>query len=282
MPVISMRRLLEAGIHFGHQTRRWNPKMSEFIYGERNGIYIIDLQKTVLKIKEACEFIKEIVTKDEYVLFVGTKKQAQIAVEEEAKRCGMFYVNQRWLGGMLTNFVTIRKNVKRLNDLEKMEKLVFSKLSREEATKLTKEKNKLEVLLGGVRNMTKLPAVLFVVDSKKEHTAVLEARRLEIPIIGVADTNSDPDEIDYIIPANDDAMKSIKLLSSIIADTIIESRPIKAEDKKEETETEESTKVTYEEEKDFEDILLEEFGEADVKAMKKMKKKVKELPIESK
>lgn len=255
MPNISMKALLEAGIHFGHQTKRWNPKMSQFIYGQKNGIHIIDLQKTVAKIKEACDFLKSIVSKGEYVLFVGTKKQAQETIAENAKRCKMFYVNHRWLGGMLTNFKTIRKSINRLKEIERMEVEIFQKLPREEIANLTNEKEKLNKALAGIKEMNKLPSALVIIDSKKEATAVREARKLNIPIVGVVDTNSDPDEIDYIIPSNDDAMKSISLLTSIIADAILEAGPVITEDRLSQDSIEETSKVP---EGEFEELLMEQ------------------------
>lgn len=247
MPVISMKQLLEAGVHFGHQTKRWNPKMEKFIYGKRNGIYIIDLQKTVKKIKEACDFVRDLAGKGSYVLFIGTKKQAQEIVIEEAKRCNMFYVAYRWLGGMLTNFKTIRKSLKRLEELEKMKEESFNKLPKHEVAKLEKEIGKLQKVLGGVRGMNQLPSCIFIVDTKKERTAILEAKKLEIPIIGIADTNSDPDEVDYVIPGNDDAIRSIKLVSSLIAESVLEGIKGKAEitmieEKKGESEKEDEIK----------------------------------------
>lgn len=222
MPAASMKQLLEAGVHFGHQTRRWNPKMAPYIYGERNGIYIINLQKTAQKLEEAYEFVKSLSEKGEIILFVGTKKQAQEAVEEDAKRCGMFYVNQRWLGGTLTNFATIKKRINRLKELEEMEeKGKFQSLPPKEVKRLQDEKKKLEKLLGGIKNMTKLPSALFLVDLKKERIALLEAKKMEIPVIAIVDTNCDPEEADYIVPGNDDAIRAIKLFSSVIADAVI-------------------------------------------------------------
>ncbi len=225
MSVISMKQLLEAGVHFGHQTRRWNPKMAPYIFTERNGIYIIDLQKTVKKIDEAYEFMKEVAASGKPVLFVGTKKQAQAAIYDEAKRCDMFYVNQRWLGGMLTNYKTISGRIKRLNDIKTMEEDgTFEKLSKKEVIKLRLELEKLEKFLGGIKDMKGMPGALFVVDPKKEKIAVKEARILGIPIIGIVDTNCDPDDVDYIIPANDDAIRAVKLISGCMADAIIEAR----------------------------------------------------------
>lgn len=225
MSVISMKQLLEAGVHFGHQTRRWNPKMAEFIFTERNGIYIIDLQKTVKKVEEAYNFIKEVSASGKDILFVGTKKQAQESIESEAIRANMFYVNQRWLGGMLTNFKTIRKRIERLNDLEKMEvDGTFEVLPKKEVIKLKAEKEKLEKNLGGIKNMTNAPGALFVVDPRKEKIAIQEAHILGIPIVAIVDTNCDPDEVDYPIPGNDDAIRAVKLLTSKVADAIIEAR----------------------------------------------------------
>jgi len=225
MPTILMKQLLEAGVHFGHQTKRWNPKMAEYIFGERNGIYIIDLQKTAKKLKEACDFVCGIVKSGGFILFVGTKKQAQDVIRESAEKCGMFYVNQRWLGGLLTNFQTIRKSVERFKELERMEKEIFPLLPNKEVIKLKKQKAKMEKLLTGIKDMMKLPGAIFIVDSKKERTALLEARKLEIPVVGLVDTNSDPNEIDYVIPGNDDAIRAIKLVCDIISDAVLEGRP---------------------------------------------------------
>ncbi|HLS23323.1 MAG TPA: 30S ribosomal protein S2 [Pseudogracilibacillus sp.] len=257
MSIISMKQLLEAGVHFGHQTRRWNPKMKPYIFTERNGIYIIDLQKTVKKIEEAYEFVRQLAADGGNVLFVGTKKQAQDSVQEEATRSGMFYVNQRWLGGTLTNFKTIRKRINRLNEIEKMEEDgTFDVLPKKETINLTREKERLLKFLGGIRDMDKLPDAVFVIDPRKENIAVAEARKLNIPIVGIVDTNCDPDEIDYIIPANDDAIRAVRLLTSTIADAIIEGKQgieeeaVEAEATEEATEeveaeaTEEATKET--------------------------------------
>ncbi|MBN7772112.1 30S ribosomal protein S2 [Clostridium aminobutyricum] len=224
MAVISMKQLLEAGVHFGHQTRRWNPKMAPYIFTERNGIYIIDLQKTVRKIDEAYEFMKEVGTSGKPVLFVGTKKQAQAAIADEAKRCGMYFVNERWLGGMLTNHKTIAGRIKRLYEIQAMEADgTFEKLSKKEVYKLKLELEKLEKFLGGIKEMKGMPGALFIVDPKKERIAVKEARILGIPIIGIVDTNCDPDDVDYIIPANDDAIRAVKLIAGRMADAIIEA-----------------------------------------------------------
>ena len=223
MAVISMKQLLEAGVHFGHQTRRWNPKMAPYIFTERNGIYIIDLQKTVKKIEEAYAFMKDVGESGKPILCVGTKKQAQNAIFDEATRCGQYYVNQRWLGGMLTNYKTISGRIKRLNDIEKMEEDgTFEKLSKKEVTKLRAEHDKLQKFLGGIRDMKGMPGALFIVDPKKERIAVKEARILNIPVVGIVDTNCDPDDVDYIIPANDDAIRAVKLISSKMADAVIE------------------------------------------------------------
>ena len=225
MSVVSMKQLLEAGVHFGHQTRRWNPKMAEYIFTERNGIYIIDLQKTVKKVEEAYNFIREIAANGEEVLFVGTKKQAQESIKEEAERVGMYYVNARWLGGMLTNFKTIRKRIDRLNQIKKMEEDgTFELLPKKEVIKLKGELEKLEKFLGGIKEMKKLPGALFVVDPKKERIAIQEARKLSIPIVAIVDTNCDPDEVDYVIPGNDDAIRAVKLIASTMANAIIEGR----------------------------------------------------------
>lgn len=225
MSVISMKQLLEAGVHFGHQTRRWNPKMKPYIFTERNGIYIIDLQKTVKKIEEAYEFVRQLSEDGGNVLFVGTKKQAQDSVRDEANRCGMFYVNQRWLGGTLTNFQTIRKRINRLKEIEKMEEDgTFDVLPKKETINLLREKERLLKFLGGIKDMNKLPDAIFVIDPRKENIAIAEARKLNIPVIGIVDTNCDPDEIDYVIPANDDAIRAVKLLTSKIADAVIEGK----------------------------------------------------------
>jgi len=225
MSVVSMKHLLEAGVHFGHQTRRWNPKMAPYIYMERNGIYIIDLQKTVKKLEEAYNFIREVSEEGGNVLFVGTKKQAQDAIKEEAERIGMFYVNARWLGGMLTNFKTMRTRIDRLMQLKQMQDDgTFDMLPKKEVIKLTGEINRLEKYLGGVKEMKKLPAALFIIDPRKERNAIAEARKLKIPIVAIVDTNCDPDEIDYIIPGNDDAIRAIRLIAQAMANAIIEGR----------------------------------------------------------
>ncbi len=230
MAVISMKKLLEAGVHFGHQTRKWNPKMREYIFGEKNGIHIIDLQKSVKKVEEAYKFIREVVSGKGSVLFVGTKRQAQDSVEEEAKRCGMFFVTQRWLGGTLTNFRTLRKSIERLKELEKMEKEGgFEALLKKEVIKLKKEKVKLEKSLSGIKDMEGIPQAMFVVDIKREKIAVAEAKKLNIPLVAIVDTNCDPNEVDYPIPGNEDAIRAIRLLTNRIAEAALEGRGILAE-----------------------------------------------------
>ena len=225
MAVVSMKQLLEAGVHFGHQTRRWNPKMAKFIFTERNGIYIIDLSKTVKKVEEAYNFLREVASQGEVILFVGTKKQAQEAIKEEAIRANMFFVNERWLGGMLTNFKTIETRIKRLKQLEAMaEDGTFEVLPKKEVIGLRHEMEKLEKYLGGIKDMKKLPGALFIVDPRKENIAVLEARKLNIPIVATVDTNCDPDVIDHVIPANDDAIRAVKLLTAKMADAVLEGR----------------------------------------------------------
>jgi len=224
MSVVSMKQLLEAGVHFGHQTRRWNPKMAEYIFTERNGIYIIDLQKTVKKLEDAYMFVRQIAEDGGEILFVGTKKQAQLSVREEATRCGMPFVDARWLGGMLTNFRTIRRRIQRLEQLHKMaEDGTFDLLPKKEVIKLNGEIEKLEKFLGGIKNMKKTPAAMFVVDPRKEKIAVAEAHKLNIPVIAIVDTNCDPDDVDYVIPGNDDAIRAVKLLAGAMADAVIEA-----------------------------------------------------------
>ena len=225
MAVVAMKQLLEAGVHFGHQTRRWDPKMAEYIFQARNGIHIIDLQKTSKKLDEAYAFIKEQAEEGKDILFVGTKKQAQECMKEAALKCNMFYVDQRWLGGMLTNFGTIRKRIERLNELETMqEDGTFDLLPKKEVIQLKGEMEKLEKNLGGIKNMTKLPGVLFIVDPKKERIAILEARKLKIPVVGLVDTNCNPNDVDYAIPGNDDAIRAVKLIADVIANAVIEGR----------------------------------------------------------
>ena len=240
MSVISMKQLLEAGVHFGHQTRRWNPKMSRFIFTERNGIYIIDLQKTVKKVEEAYKFVKEVAETGKPILFVGTKKQAQEAIKEEAERCGMFYVNERWLGGMLTNYKTIQTRIKKLRELERMEEEgVFEVLPKKEVIKLKALKEKLEKNLNGIKEMPELPGAIFVVDPRKENIAIQEAHRLGIPVVGIVDTNCDPDELDFPIPGNDDAIRAVKLITGAMATAVIEGRQGAEEEVVEEVETQE-------------------------------------------
>ncbi|MDQ0507801.1 Vegetative protein 209 [Aedoeadaptatus ivorii] len=225
MSVISMKSLLEAGVHFGHQTRRWNPKMKKYIFTERNGIYIIDLQKTVRKVEEAYDFVREVAQNGGQILFVGTKKQAQDAIEKEAKKCGMHYINQRWLGGLLTNYQTINKRIQRLKELEEMETDGrFDVLPKKEVIGLRHDRERLEKFLGGIKNMNGLPDVMYVVDPKKENIAVQEAQKLGIPIVGILDTNCDPDELDYPIPGNDDAIRAVKLITETISNAVIEGR----------------------------------------------------------
>ena len=225
MAVVSMKQLLEAGVHFGHQTRRWNPKMAPYIFTERNGIYIIDLQQTVKRIEKAYNFVKELAENGEEILFVGTKKQAQVSIEKEAKRSGSFCVNHRWLGGTLTNFETISKRIDKLNELEAMEEDgTFDLLPKKEVIRLKRQRDRLRKFLGGIKDMNGLPGAIFVIDAKKERIAIAEAKKLGIPIIGIVDTNCDPDEIDYIIPGNDDAIRAVALILSVISDAIIEGR----------------------------------------------------------
>ncbi|MTI60728.1 MAG: 30S ribosomal protein S2 [Firmicutes bacterium] len=251
MSVVNMKQLLESGVHFGHQTRRWNPKMKEYIFTERNGIYIIDLQKTVGLLNKAHDFVKEMSAQGKTILFVGTKKQAQETVRIEAERCDMPYVNQRWLGGMLTNFKTIKKRVARLNELESMEKEgLFEVLPKKEVVQLNKEHDKLERFLGGIRYMKKLPDVVYVTDPRKEAIAVAEARKLNIPVVAIVDTNCDPDLIDYIIPGNDDAIRAVKLITNIIASAVLtgkQGEQMKEEEVKEEAIEEDNDLETIEE-----------------------------------
>ncbi|OGP73557.1 MAG: 30S ribosomal protein S2 [Deltaproteobacteria bacterium RBG_16_49_23] len=227
MSNVTMKELLEAGVHFGHETKRWDPKMKPYIFGARNGIYIIDLQKTVQLFKEAYQFVREVASKGEYILFVGTKKQAQETILEQANRCGMFYVNHRWLGGMMTNFQTIKRSIDRLNKLEAMKnEEIYSLLPKKEVLELERERTKLERSLGGIKNMNRLPGAIFVVDPKKEKIAIHEARKIGIPSIGIVDTNCDPDEVDYVVPGNDDAIRAIQLFASKIADAVIEGKQL--------------------------------------------------------
>ncbi len=231
MPAISMKELLEAGVHFGHQTKRWNPKMKEYIFGERNGIYIIDLQKTLKMFKDAARYVGEMAAQGKTVLFVGTKRQAQEAIAEEARRCGMFYVNQRWLGGLLTNMATVQKSIKRLKDLEAMatNENGYAGRPKKEIIRLERERKHLDQNLSGIKDMPGLPDILFVIDSNKEAIAVKEARRLGIPVVAIVDTNCDPDEVDHVIPGNDDALRAIRLFASKIADAVVEGRALASE-----------------------------------------------------
>ena len=225
MAVISMKQLLEAGVHFGHQTRRWNPKMAQYIFTERNGIYIIDLQKTVKKLEEAYNFVRDLAADGKDILFVGTKNQAQESIKDEASNCGMPYVNARWLGGMMTNFRTIRRRIDRLNQLRKMaEDGTFDMLPKKEVIKLNLEIERLEKFLGGIQNMGKLPGALFIVDPRKEKIAVQEAKKLGIPVVAIVDTNCDPDEVDYVIPGNDDAIRAVKLIAQVMGNAVLEGR----------------------------------------------------------
>ena len=244
MSVISMKQLLEAGVHFGHQTRKWNPKMSKYIFNSRNDIHIINLEDTVVLIDKAYDYIKSVASEGKTVLFVGTKKQAQKAIEDEAKRCGMYYINSRWLGGTLTNFKTIRSRVERLNKLENMEKVgEFNLLPKKEVIKLKAERDKLEKNLGGIKEMTKLPDVLFIVDTKKEHIAVQEAKTLGIPVVALLDTNCDPEPIDYVIPGNDDAIRAVSLIAGAMANAVIEAKEGVAPTLSEETQNAENIEV---------------------------------------
>lgn len=247
MAVISMKQLLEAGVHFGHQTRRWNPKMAEYIFAERNGIYIIDLQKTVKKVDEAYNAVAEIIKDGGEILFVGTKKQAQDSIKEEAQRCGMYYVNERWLGGMLTNFTTVKTRIARLKELDAMiEDGTMDLLPKKEVAKLMHEKEKLDKNIGGIKEMTRIPDCIFIVDPRKERIAVQEAHNLNIPIVAIVDTNCDPDEIDYVIPGNDDAIRAVKLIAGKIADAVIESKQGEQGIPEVETETEVEVETTEE------------------------------------
>lgn len=225
MAVVSMKQLLEAGVHFGHQTRRWDPKMDKYIFTERNGIYIIDLQKTVKLIDQAYNFVRDIAENNGVILFVGTKKQAQQAIQEEAERCGQYFVNHRWLGGTLTNWETIQKRVQRMKELDRMEEEgIFDVLPKKEVLELNKEREKLQQNLGGIADMPRIPDVMFVVDPRKEHIAINEAKKLNIPIVAMVDTNCDPDEVDYVIPSNDDAIRAVRLITSVIADAVLEAK----------------------------------------------------------
>ena len=259
MSVISMKQLLEAGVHFGHQTRKWNPKMSKYIFNSRNDIHIINLEDTVVLIDKAYDYIKSMASEGKTILFVGTKKQAQKAIEDEAKRCGMYYINSRWLGGTLTNFKTIRSRVERLNKLETMEKVgEFNLLPKKEVIKLKAERDKLEKNLGGIEEMTKLPDVLFIVDTKKEHIAVQEAKSLGIPVVALLDTNCDPEPIDYVIPGNDDAIRAVSLIAGAMANAVIEAREGVAPVTEEEAVNTEETTESVQEEVANEEVKTEE------------------------
>ncbi len=262
MSVISMKQLLEAGVHFGHQTRRWNPKMEQYIFTQRNNIHIIDLQQTVGKVDEAYNFVKSVAETGRPILFVGTKKQAQNAIRDEALRCGEYYVSERWLGGMLTNYKTISARIKRLNDIEKMEEDgTFDKLSKKEVTKLRQEHDKLEKNLGGIKDMRGMPGAMFIVDPRKERIAVKEARILGIPIVGIVDTNCDPDDVDYIIPGNDDAIRAVKLIASKMADAVIEGHQGESYDEGPDQDALEAEVIAEaeaaEEAKDIEEVVAE-------------------------
>ena len=273
MPAISMKELLEAGVHFGHQTKRWNPKMKEYIFGERNGIYIIDLQKTLKMFKDAARFVGEMAAQGKNVLFVGTKRQAQEAVLEEATRCAMYFVNQRWLGGLLTNMTTVQKSIKRLKELEAMAaEGSYTGRSKKEVIGLERERKHLDQNLQGIKNMPGLPDILFVIDSNKEAIAVREARRLGIPVVAIVDTNCDPDEVDWVIPGNDDALRAIRLFTSKIADSVIEGRALATETEfaaekiiTDETPSEETVEYTqYVDPKYAEEIMAESFVEEEL------------------
>lgn len=277
-----MKSLLEAGVHFGHETKRWNPKMKKYIFGAKNGIYIIDLEKTQALILKACSFLKTIAASGGYILFVGTKKQAQGIIKEEASRCGMFYVHNRWLGGMPTNFQTIKKSIKRLFEIERMkEDGTMAKLSKKEVSALNKELVKLNKNLEGIRNMDKLPKVIFIVDAKKEDIAVKEANTLKIPIVALVDTNTDPDKIEYVIPGNDDAIRSIKLVTSIMADSVLAGKEaFKASERKAREEAEAEAEEESEEVKVV-DEKIEELVEGDIK-LKEDEELPKDIPIKKK
>jgi len=275
-----VKSLLESGVHFGHETNRWNPKMKKFIFGAKNGIYIIDLEKTSSAIEKARNFLKEISSTGGYILFIGTKKQAQDIIKEEASRCGMFYVNHRWLGGMLTNFQTIKKSIKRLDELERIkEDGTMAKLSKKEASKLTKEMYKLNKNLEGVRAMVKLPKAIFVIDSKREEIAVKEAKILGIKVVGLVDTNSDPDLIDYVVPGNDDAIRAIKLVTSLVADSVLEGREdFAAGEMKAKREAEAEASAATGEEIKVVDPEVEQLVEGDIK-LKEDEELPKNVPI---
>lgn len=261
MSNLTIKQLLEAGVHFGHQTKRWNPKMKPYIFGARNGIYIIDLQKTLKMFKDAYNFIRDVAMRGEHILFVGTKKQAQEAIEEEAKRCGAFYVNHRWLGGTMTNFQTIQKSIERLKRLEELRSSeIFKKLPKKEAISIERTIEKLERNLGGIKNMDRLPGALYIVDPKKEHIAVKEAKKLGIPTVGIVDTNCDPDDIDFVIPGNDDAIRAIKLITQKIADAVIEGKMMYSQEFEGKEAESQTVKVGYDESK-VEDFVEEKYEE---------------------
>jgi small subunit ribosomal protein S2 len=265
MPIVTMKELLESGVHFGHQTKRWNPKMKPYIFGARNGIYILDLQQTVKLLETAYEFVRATVAKGEKILFVGTKKQAQEAIYEEATRCGMFYVNHRWLGGTLTNFQTIQKSIDKLKELEKLEENeAFQRLPKKEVLRLQKKGGKLNKYLGGIKDMNRFPGALFVVDPKRERIAVSEAQKLGVPTVAIVDTNCDPDEIDYVIPGNDDAIRAIRLFASRIADAVIEGKRLREEEFQEETGEESPTETVPEEGVVVETEEEEDYDEKDL------------------
>ncbi len=286
MPVVTMKQLLESGVHFGHQTRRWNPKMKKYIFTDRNGIYIIDLQKTVKMLDQHYRFVRDLVADGGKVLLVGTKKQAQDSIKTEAERCGMYYVNQRWLGGMLTNFSTISKRIARLNDLERMEEEgLFDVLTKKEAMSLQREKEKLLKFLGGIRSMNGLPDAMYIVDPRKERIAVAEARKLGIPIIAIVDTNCDPDEIDYIIPGNDDAIRAVKLITSVIADAAIEGKQAAETYGEEEAGVEASIPETEEKESEEDKPVFSDEESKDIEEIfeaedTKSEEEVENLPVE--
>ncbi len=260
MTTVSMKQLLESGVHFGHQTRRWNPKMAKYIFGQRNGIYIIDLKKTVRLLKEACRYVKEVASDGGTILFVGTKKQAQDTVKEEAKRCGMFFVNQRWLGGMLTNFDTIRQSIKKLEDFDSKlnDEESIKHLKKKEKMMMAKSRDKLQKNLSGIREMDQLPSAIFITDTRKEHIAVQEANKLGIPVVAIVDTNCDPDFIDYVIPGNDDAIRAVRLLTQRIADSVIEGKMAASEGEEAEEESMEAQAMTEEKPESSETVTSSE------------------------
>jgi len=279
MMSVSMKQLLEAGVHFGHQTRRWNPKMALYIFGERNGIHIIDLQKTVKKLKEAYQYVKDLAAAGETMVFVGTKKQAQDAIREEALRCGMPYVNYRWLGGMLTNFATIKKSIGYLKELESISEAELAGRSKKEQAGLNKAKQKLERSLGGIKNMGRLPGAIFVIDTKKEHIAVQEARKLGIPVVAVVDTNCDPGEIDVVVPGNDDAIRAVKLMTSVMASAILEGRSKELEGREVSPEAALAAPIELSEEAPVAEVAAEAVEAAEKPEAEEDKKEVAELLV---